>query len=184
MSQRPTESRVLRAVATVERLETPHPDDWTGEFSRPWDLAELSGSRPLPETEAASAAHGEVLEPARPRSRFELGVRLLVATLLLACAVAFVADAALLLIERQRSLVPLQRWREMPLFVDSQPAGAEVYIEDQRIGRTPLRSTQYCRGHVVRLRVTAAGYANWTWHGLCPPRGTLALDARLQALPK
>lgn len=184
MSLRPTESRVLRAVATVERLDTERRDDWTGEVSRPWDLAEISGSRSLPEIEqpAPPAALDKVLEPTRPRSRFELYVRLLVATLLLASAVAFVVDGGLLLLERLRSEAPLQRWREMPLSVDSRPAGAEVFVEDRRLGRTPLSVTEHCRGRVIRLRVTAAGHANWTWHGECPAKGPLKLDARLQAL--
>ena len=46
-------------------------------------------------------------------------------------------------------------------------------------GWTPVSLVEYCRGHSIRVRVQAEGYATWAWAGLCPQRGALRLDAQL-----
>ena len=179
---RPTESRVLRAVATVDRLERARPDEWTGEISRPWQIDEISGAHALPAT-GPRLDRRPPSKPPRPQSRGELALRLLTVCLFVATLLVFFAEAGLLAARRLSGVSSQQPWREVALSIDSDPAGAIVFIRGVERGRTPLSAVDFCRGRVIRLRLKAAGYSNWTWDGLCPARGPLVLRARLQALP-
>jgi hypothetical protein len=51
----------------------------------------------------------------------------------------------------------------LSLTVQSEPAGATVFVENEEIGRTPLLGTnQYARGSQVKVRLELNGYRPWT----------------------
>lgn len=185
-------SRVLKATATVDRIERPRPEDWTGEWRieahDPWrgdDSREFSPSLPGgPRGKVERRSLAAPSRPARTRSLLEVRLRFAAGVLLVLFIAAAAASGAAQLWGRLTAEVPVQRWREVALRVSSIPSGAEVFIEGERRGKTPLTLREYCRARVVRVRVTTAGYANWTWHGVCPKEGRLDLSAHLQALER
>ncbi len=180
---RPTESRVLRAVAIVDRFDKPRRDEWTGEVALPGRLDESSTVQSLPQNiEGGARAKDDLSPPQRPRGLLERRLRLLAAILLLTSCVAFFGNAARLALQHLGTADAKQPWRAVPLIVESEPSHAEVFVGRRALGRTPITTTETCRGHVFRLHIQAPGYATWTWNGICPNKGPLHLHARLRAL--
>ncbi|MCK5796291.1 MAG: PEGA domain-containing protein [Deltaproteobacteria bacterium] len=180
---RPTESRVLRAVAIVDRFDKPRRDEWTGEVALPGRLDESSSVQSLPQDIEGGTRVKDVLSPPqRPRGPLERRLRLLTAILLLASSVALFTDAARLALQHLGEADAKQPWRAVPLIVESEPPHAEVFVGRRALGRTPITTTEACRGHVFRLHIQAPGYATWTWNGICPKKGPLHLHARLRAV--
>jgi hypothetical protein len=59
--------------------------------------------------------------------------------------------------------VPDEPEGALSLAVQSEPAGATVFVEGEEIGRTPLLGTnQYARGAQVKVRIELNGYRPWT----------------------
>lgn len=171
-----TTQRLRRVSATVERIEPPHPDEWvTGEYhfgdetTQTRRLADAgTPADGLPQTVVRA-------EPFRPRGSIEGVLRIVVATGVLLCAVVFFWDA---LAHSLARLVEGKRWRAVEVTITSNPR-ARVFVADKPRGWTPVSLVEYCRGHSIRVRVQAEGYATWAWAGLCPRRGELKLDAQL-----
>ncbi|MBW2733239.1 MAG: PEGA domain-containing protein [Deltaproteobacteria bacterium] len=182
-------SRVLKATATVDRIVRPRPEDWTGEW-RVESQEVWHGDESRKYVPALKGAGGKIEQPtdaapARPpreRGSVEIKLRLLAGLSLLLFIVVASASGGVQLIARFTAEVPAQRWREVEVQLSSVPSGAEVFIEGESRGKTPLTLQEYCRARVVRVRVTTQGYASWTWHGVCPKKGVLVLRANLQAL--
>lgn len=185
---KPRGSRLLRATATVDRIEPRRGDDWTGEYrsmaEESW-LGDDTASRSVQALPAGPRGANEHREwegvfRGRELKRLERGLRL---ACIAACfgLVAWIAlDAIGLALGRFGGSG--QPWRELSLRVRSTPSGANVFIDGRRLGATPLRVREFCRGQVIRIRVTAPRFASWTWNGRCPTSGPLELDAALQSL--
>jgi hypothetical protein len=64
--------------------------------------------------------------------------------------------------------------------VDSDPAGARVFVDEAEIGETPLLASVRCdEGATVRVRVEKAGRAAWTKTTRCRKDALVALEAKL-----
>lgn len=163
--------RVSRAPATVDRIEPPRPEEWTGEHRLPLVGATTGAHRiELPDEQA--------VVPPRERSRRELALRSIAALCLLALAALLFFDAAWQTVSLARTGKP--RWQQVPLRVVSEPAGAVVHVGRERRGHTPLSTSVPCRGRVVEVRLSLPGYETWSWTGLCPAQGPLKLRPQLQ----
>ncbi len=119
----------------------------------------------------------------RPVDGLEAGARLLGALALAAC-VALCAGRGLEAGFRWlRSGERTAPWREVAIRIVSAPEGAEVSIDGQVRGRTPLVLHELCKRRALSVLVGAPRHRTWNWRGICPARGALALEARLQPLP-
>jgi hypothetical protein len=177
--------RVRRAAATVERLEPPRPDEWiTGEhyFGAHEDTAQRLLNATGIRSEDVAVQPLIQRRISRPRSAWERGARLAVALALLCLVTAFFFQALVQGAARLFDGGP-PGWRAVEIRIDSDPPGASVIVGEQNRGRTPLSLVERCRGRSIRVRLEAPGYATWAWDGLCPARGPLALEARLQPQP-
>jgi hypothetical protein len=68
------------------------------------------------------------------------------------------------------------------LSIDSDPRGAEVYVEGRYVGTTPLRTSVQPGNRTVRLE--RDGYRSWERSFRVSPRETLSIDADLEAVPR
>jgi hypothetical protein len=116
----------------------------------------------------------------RPVVGLEAALRLLAALALAAC-VALAAGSALRAgWRRLRSGERTAPWREVVVQIESLPTGAEVSIDGAVRGQTPLARRELCKGRALSVLISAAGHRTWQWRGICPTRGALRLQARLQ----
>jgi hypothetical protein len=69
------------------------------------------------------------------------------------------------------------------LGVESVPAGAAVFINQERVGQTPLSLTRVRAGSHV-LWIEREGYERWTTSVLVPADQQIRVSAKLQALRK
>lgn len=75
--------------------------------------------------------------------------------------------------------VAFQPPERLSLQVLSEPAGADVFVDGQKVGSTPVRvelSQRHRWGHV---RLTHPSSRSWEWRGHFPASGRLALQPRL-----
>lgn len=68
------------------------------------------------------------------------------------------------------------------LSIDSDPRGAEVYVDGRYVGTTPLRASVEPGNRTVRLE--RDGYRSWERSFRLSPRETLSIDADLEAVPR
>jgi hypothetical protein len=68
------------------------------------------------------------------------------------------------------------------LSIDSDPRGAEVYVEGRYVGTTPVRTGVQPGNRTVRLE--RDGYRSWERSFRLSPRETLSIDADLEAVPQ
>jgi hypothetical protein len=185
---RAIDSRVLPAVATVERLGKARRDDWTGEFvADSWDDDSQVSVDPARALLRRGSTETRItvdptLERRRKRGKLEQALRLTSALLAVALVLVFFADAMMQGYLRLSSDTRDQRWREVVLSVRSDPPNAKLFINGRARGTTPTRQREYCGGQVVRVRVEAPGHAVWLWKGVCPIEGKLELTAPLHKL--
>lgn len=66
------------------------------------------------------------------------------------------------------------------LRVDSEPAGAAVFLDGHRVGTTPYRGRACPGGHLIRL--VATGYYPWQQLAQVPGKGELGLRGRLYGI--
>ena len=112
--------------------------------------------------------------------RHKLAAALLLAAILIPSYLSFRDYARRLWHERQTEQMMLRLGCQGFLQVCSYPTGAAVFVDDQKLGATPLRQ-RICPGaHLVRV----TGEREYPWQQLVqmPARGELGVHARLYAV--
>lgn len=173
--------RVRRASATIDRLETPHPDQWiTGEHY--FGAFDDTTQRLLGVGQRSDDISVQPIirrRASRPANRIERLVRLIAATSLLVFALVFFFEAITQGIARLVS-GSQPAWHAVTIRVSAAPVPATVIVGEKERGQTPLSLVERCRGRSIRVRLVAEGYATWAWDGLCPAKGELDLSVELQ----
>jgi hypothetical protein len=138
-------------------------------------------------TGLARTGEMEVAALVPPGSRRVVGtheawLRLFVALTLMALVVVGLGPAYGWGLVRLLSGASPAPWREVALRVTATPVQGQVTIEGRARGRTPLATTEPCRGQRIEILVRAGGFTTWQWSGLCPLSGPLELTAQLRPL--
>ena len=172
-----------REETTIERIVQYPRQSWmaTGEFELP---GHHSGDRP-PRGELASPGNWHATSESaqtypRPPSLRLRRISLASAALAFGLAIALFLPGTYDLMAWLFSGRVADGWRAVALHITSEPEGADVYVDDRGVGRTPVELRQHCMGKSVRIRIVHRGFAIWQWHGICPGSGPLVLRADLQ----
>jgi hypothetical protein len=182
-----SQARKRRSSTTVERLAPRKSREWsvTGELD-PVAGRDREESKLVPGLWGAldPVPTAEVDRALNPRAqrvphRWELRLEALFAGAVIVLVGAFFAEGGQQAIRRAKDGPLHTLWREMPIRISSDPAGAKVFVSDTLRGVSPLKTLVYCRGQQVRVRVETPGYEVWESISLCPREGELRLEALL-----